>query len=197
MLRDISFQEIIENNKKQVGVIVYGAGKDGAIAGSEIKRLGIDFCFCDTNKRGKYQGKEIISPEEIFDVTEHLVLIASRKYEKEIYIDLLERGIKSEAIYSLSKALSKHAQSGRNKILINDLEIEMHQPGISAVENFSMYNRFQSYLAGMVQDGYIVDIGANVGDTAAWMIPSTKGKMLCIEPVKQYYELLEKNIQCH
>lgn len=194
MLRDISFQEIIKINNNQKGVIICGAGKDGAIAGSEIERLGIDFCFCDANKKGKYQGKDIISPKEIFDVAEHLIVIASRKYDKEIYIDLLERGINSESIFSLSKALNKHDQSRLNKILINGLGIEMHWPGINAVETFCMYNRFQSYLAEMAQDGYIVDIGANVGDTAAWMIPSTKGKMLCIEPVKQYYELLEKNI---
>lgn len=59
-----------------------------------------------------------------------------------------------------------------------------------------MYDRFVPYLAKLVSDdkNWIVDIGANVGDTTAAMIKHTNSKILCVEPTEKFYKLLIKNI---
>ena len=59
-----------------------------------------------------------------------------------------------------------------------------------------MYDRFVPYLASLAEneDEWIVDIGANVGDTTAAMIKHTKAKILCVEPTVKFYELLKKNV---
>lgn len=59
-----------------------------------------------------------------------------------------------------------------------------------------MYDRFVPYLAKLVQGNskWIVDIGANVGDTTAAMIKYTNSKILCVEPTEKFYKLLIKNI---
>ena len=59
-----------------------------------------------------------------------------------------------------------------------------------------MYDRFVPYLAKLVQGNskWIVDIGANVGDTTAAMIKHTNSKILCVEPTEKFYKLLIKNI---
>lgn len=68
-----------------------------------------------------------------------------------------------------------------------------------------MYDRFVPYL-GKLADAkardslaheepfWIIDIGANVGDTVAAFIRHTKAEILCVEPTKTFIELLEKNI---
>jgi FkbM family methyltransferase len=47
----------------------------------------------------------------------------------------------------------------------------------------------------------LVDIGANVGDSAAYWRSFNKGKCICIEPSNYFFSLLEKNTQkignCH
>lgn len=60
-----------------------------------------------------------------------------------------------------------------------------------------MYDRFVPYLASIAnkEDEWIVDIGANVGDTTAAMIKHTKAKILCVEPTAKFYKLLIKNVQ--
>lgn len=217
MLKEISFKEVITFYKRNFKIIIYGAGKDGATVAEELYNKNTEFCFCDTNRRGEYCGNVIIPPNAIRGMAGCVVLISSRKYDKEIYINLLEMGIKGEMVFSMSEALDKldyvsssdiftrlddaiyeevrHFEDNEpEKFIINGLEIYMHKAGINAINFSCMYNRFQSYLAEIVEDGYIVDVGANVGDTAAWMIPYTKGNMLCIEPVQEYYKLLEFNI---
>ena len=59
-----------------------------------------------------------------------------------------------------------------------------------------MYDRFVPYLASLVksENEWIIDIGANVGDTTAAMIKHTKTKILCVEPTAKFYELLKKNV---
>ena len=67
-----------------------------------------------------------------------------------------------------------------------------------------MYDQFVPFLGvladkkmeqmGQVECGYIIDIGANVGDTVAALIRHTQAKVVCVEPTRQFTELLQKNI---
>ena len=66
-------------------------------------------------------------------------------------------------------------------------------------EDCPMFSRFIPYLGELGQKvrptgGVIIDLGANVGDTAAAMIKHTNANILCIEPTSAYYALLKKNI---
>lgn len=176
-----------------VGVIVYGTGQDGSIVKNTIlKDYAGEMLFCDSYKTGKFMGKKIISPQEISAYPEYIVLIASRKFEKEIYINLLEMCIPAKKIFSLSGLLDDIKQT--NRTCINGLDVEMAPESICWADKIQMYDRFLSILAGVIRDGYIVDIGANVGDTAAWMLPFTDAKFLCIEPQDRFYSILLKNI---
>lgn len=60
-----------------------------------------------------------------------------------------------------------------------------------------MYDRFFPYLADITaqkKGEWIIDIGANIGDTVMAMWDYTPDKFLCVEPVKQFYDLLIKNL---
>jgi len=65
-----------------------------------------------------------------------------------------------------------------------------------------MYDRFVPYLAMLADEcqgkdpsAWIVDIGANVGDTVASMIRHTCANVVCVEPTDEYYKLCQENIQ--
>ena len=73
---------------------------------------------------------------------------------------------------------------------------EGHMLSITQREN-PMYDRFVPYLgklAGDESEKWIVDIGANVGDTTAALIKHTACKVLCIEPTEKFYRLCKANI---
>lgn len=66
-------------------------------------------------------------------------------------------------------------------------------------EDCPMFARFIPYFGVIGKKvrptgGVIVDLGANVGDTAAAIIKHTNAHLLCIEPTHAYYALLKKNI---
>jgi hypothetical protein len=56
-----------------------------------------------------------------------------------------------------------------------------------------LYDRFPISLGLAHGDGWIVDISANVGDSAAAFASGSPKQILCIEPVAHFYSLLEKN----
>lgn len=60
-----------------------------------------------------------------------------------------------------------------------------------------MYDRFVPYLGKLSGDEsrkWIIDIGANVGDTTAALIKHTVCKVLCVEPTEKFYRLCKANI---
>lgn len=61
---------------------------------------------------------------------------------------------------------------------------------------FSLYDKFLFQLAGLLKgsDNWIIDIGANVGDTVAGFRSNSDCSILAVEPVDEYFELLVKNI---
>lgn len=65
---------------------------------------------------------------------------------------------------------------------------------------FPMYDRLIPYLGKLVemtsniQNKWIIDIGANVGDTVAAIVRHTAANILCVEPTSEYFAICEKNI---
>ncbi|GHT01402.1 hypothetical protein AGMMS50276_29320 [Synergistales bacterium] len=66
-------------------------------------------------------------------------------------------------------------------------------------ERYKMYDRFLPFLASYLCDGVIFDIGANVGDTLLAMLdkmnPESTSTFVCIEPDRDYFALMKKNIE--
>lgn len=59
-----------------------------------------------------------------------------------------------------------------------------------------LFNRINPYLAKLQNEIYgiwIIDVGANVGDTLASMVKHTETSFLCIEPTEEYFKLLSHN----
>lgn len=77
------------------------------------------------------------------------------------------------------------------------LELDKHSMLPLFQKENPMYDRFIPYL-GEIADkkrGVLIDIGANIGDTVAGIIKHTSQRIICIEPVKQFFELLTKNVR--
>ncbi len=61
-----------------------------------------------------------------------------------------------------------------------------------------MYDRFLPILGECLDKDstkYVIDVGANVGDTVASMIRHTSALFICIEADKKYYKKLEENVR--
>jgi FkbM family methyltransferase len=54
-----------------------------------------------------------------------------------------------------------------------------------------LYDRFPLVLGQMKYDGWIVDIGANIGDTLAALASFNPKQIICIEPDAEWFEQLE------
>ena len=54
---------------------------------------------------------------------------------------------------------------------------------------------FLPHLTKYINEGFIIDIGANVGDTLYGMIQDNNTKFICIEPEPRFFSFLQKNIQ--
>ena len=60
---------------------------------------------------------------------------------------------------------------------------------------FWLYDRFLPILAQYLPaNSSVLDIGANVGDTAISMLPNTDIKILCLEPSDYFFPYLQKNV---
>jgi FkbM family methyltransferase len=57
-----------------------------------------------------------------------------------------------------------------------------------------LYDRFPLVLGKLEMEGWIVDIGANVGDTAAALAAGENKRILCVEPAEEFYRILVKNV---
>jgi FkbM family methyltransferase len=57
-----------------------------------------------------------------------------------------------------------------------------------------LYDQFLPFLASRLSAGWVVDIGANVGDTLYALIQSCECRFLCVEPDELYFDLLVENV---
>lgn len=59
--------------------------------------------------------------------------------------------------------------------------------------SFRLYDRFPLCVGQVAVEGWVVDIGANVGDSAAAFVSGPPKNLLCIEPHKPFLDILKKN----
>lgn len=63
-------------------------------------------------------------------------------------------------------------------------------------KSFKLYDRFLPVLAKNLKgQGVIIDVGANIGDTAIAMIQKCNNSIICVEPSELFFSYLERNIK--
>lgn len=102
---DLQFQlSLCGENKK---IVIYGTGVEGKEVLLDIKKFEnvkvVAVCDSDEAKRGiSFEGYKIINPSELGEYEFDFVCIATRKYENEIEVNLVEKyGINREKIHNL------------------------------------------------------------------------------------------------
>lgn len=152
-----------------------------------------------------------MTPDDIKEIPFDYCLIAVKKYDAIVEQCLRDCLIPEEKIL-LVEHISKWSTDLRNCIFEGNIlgdsrnytiaNIKMDLGEGHALPAFQksckMYDRFIPYLARITQgkEGkYIIDIGANVGDTLAAMWNDTEDCFLCIEPVEEFFLLLTDNIR--
>ena len=101
-------------------------------------------------------------------------------------------------IYKTIKRLfaNKASRSSKKTIKIDNIEISIPPefPLEKYQEKFKLYDRFLPILVKHInQNGIIVDIGANIGDTLFSIFHNCKNKIICVEPSYMYYNFLTQN----
>ncbi len=80
----------------------------------------------------------------------------------------------------------------------NIIKPQMILPDGHALNNykkqFKLYDRFLPELVKFINDGIIIDVGANVGDTLYSIIYNCENEIYCFEPSDIFYSYLEKNV---
>ncbi|MES2387918.1 MAG: FkbM family methyltransferase [Bacteroidota bacterium] len=96
-----------------------------------------------------------------------------------------------KAILSLTSPKLKNYKIGRYNIDIPD---NFSLPGHQV--NFKLYDRFLPVLAKNVDSPtkVIIDVGANIGDTAIAMLQECSNPIICIEPSDVFFKYLETNL---
>jgi hypothetical protein len=90
---------IASNIENKANIVLFGGGVDGrlALAGLRIAGMRVRW-FCDSDPRlwgAKLNGVEVISPQELRDKRDTVVVITSRRFHSEIKAQLAEMGIKA------------------------------------------------------------------------------------------------------
>ncbi len=67
---------------------------------------------------------------------------------------------------------------------------------INFSEKFELYDKFLPVLVRHIdQEGSVIDIGANIGDTAFSMLPNCNNKIIGIEASDLFFDFFEKNVK--
>lgn len=97
----------------------------------------------------------------------------------------------------LQNAGTKTAEvpAGERPYTIGDFDISLPNSHLLAMHqrDHPLYDRFLLSLGNLKLDGWIIDIGANVGDSAAALLSTSPKRLLCLEPADEFFPLLETN----
>ncbi|CAN5280780.1 hypothetical protein BH09BAC3_BH09BAC3_22050 [soil metagenome] len=98
---------------------------------------------------------------------------------------------------SIKKLYKGITMAPKRKYLVGNYEIDL-PANFSLPEyqkKFKLYDRFLPVLVHEFSSGStIIDIGANIGDTAIAMLATCKSKIVCVEPSDIFFPYLQKNL---
>lgn len=198
-------------------VVIWGTGNTASILTRYLNYDVVEvFAYIDNNmkmgERKQYtESIPSILPEELDKVINIIdyILIASNSY-KDIYRQLIGMSIPSNKIKQVCDINLYKDDEVVRKITTYNFCRNNHEYKIGKYiidlgekhnlpmyqREFSLYDKFLFQLAGLLKgsDNWIIDIGANVGDTVAGLRSNSDCSILAVEPVDEYFELLVKNI---
>lgn len=96
------------------------------------------------------------------------------------------------------QTLSRFSKSGHEKNVcyrIGDYTVTLPENHLLRRFQFEhrLYDRFVLALGGAKYDGWIIDVGANVGDTLAALASFNSKRIICVEPDANWFEELQAN----
>lgn len=169
-----------------------------------------DSCICIMRKN-QYFEIPIISPQDLKHMEYDYIVIATAAW-KEVMgqcIDVLKIS-KDKLLQAFESGLWKKKQierifdanimSDRNDYYIGNRKVQMDENHAlpQMQRELMMYDRFVPFLGKLTQKKsgkYIIDIGANIGDTVMAMWDYTDDKFLCIEPADVFLNMGKKNVE--
>lgn len=87
-------------------------------------------------------------------------------------------------------------QSFQYQIGSQTLQLPIDHPLPSYQAQYPLYERFPFFLASLCKPGkWIIDVGANIGDTVTAFVQSTAGNVLAVEGHGPYFDLLTQNVR--
>ncbi|MBQ9926410.1 MAG: FkbM family methyltransferase [Lachnospiraceae bacterium] len=206
-------------------VVVFGLGKFEIIVESYINLEKVEIiAFADNNKEF-FGGKKriikngtvvpIIQPDEIKSLNEIDVILVASKFFEEICVQLNALGINKELIVDAAKVsensesrikmlFDKNFYCQNSEYMIDGMKIDLGNTAcLPKYQRMAvMYDKFVKFLGKIadavsreMEQSYIFDVGANVGDTVFGMIKNTNSNIIAIEPARTYYELLRSNVE--
>lgn len=93
------------------------------------------------------------------------------------------------------KAKTRSVNDIQYKIGRYEISLPPQHTLVKFQKNIKLYDRFLPVLARFIEKGQvIVDVGANVGDTAIMMINETKANIVCVEPSDTFFRYLQENV---
>lgn len=197
-------------------IIIWGTGHMSRLIENYIKHDIEIVAYVDNNAGGGYiatpeREVAIIGPNNIKNIVFDYCLIAVKECQSIIDQCLYELGIPKEKIIKvidvpewnaslLNSIFDENILSDPRNYRVENIKIDLGEGHALPLYQklYKMYDRFIPYLAQITkrkEGKYIIDIGANVGDTLAAMWNHTDDNFLCIEPVGKFFELLNENIQ--
>lgn len=88
------------------------------------------------------------------------------------------------------------SQSFQYQVGSQILQLPLDHPLPSYQAQHPLYERFPFFLASVCKPGkWIIDVGANIGDTVTAFVQSTAGNVLAIEGHRPYFDLLDQNVR--
>jgi FkbM family methyltransferase len=167
-----------------------------------------DNCIC-IMRNGEVRDIGIISPKDLEQLEYDFIIIATAAYkeiEKQCVDNLKISEEKILQAYDLqswkpgqismifdTNILADNENyhiNGRHLMMDKDHFLPIHQ------RNNPMFNRFFPYLSSITREkdgNYIVDIGANIGDTLMDMWDNTEDMFLCVEPEETFLNMAQRN----
>ena len=200
----------------KVKIVIWGCGYLSRLFEDYIRQDVEVVAYVDNNEKywggGIWNGRcrvPIISPKILKNISFEYCLIAINGYQAVVEQCLKVLKIPEKKILLLAHVFEWNIDLIKNifdeNILGNTRNYHIEGIGIDLGEDhnlpslqrmYKMYDKFFPYIGEMTRKKngkYILDIGANVGDTLAAMWNHTDDDFIVIEPVREFFELLLQN----
>jgi FkbM family methyltransferase len=219
-----AFVNMLNSLSKEMTVVIFGAGRGGKeLAEKIIEKISFKEIFFVDNGANKDNNEleiinikkggklPIVSPKELGKINKErmVIIISSATYYQEIADELVRMGFEYQKHFWNGQIIMNglnyscpNANKPQNNYIYSIDGFDIELPGDhtlpSSQKHFCYYDKILPLIPKLADnkgsDGWVIDIGANVGDSVYSMLKYTSANFLCVEADEEYYNLLKKNI---